>query len=120
MEQEPQKAHLNNRNKENTFEESGSLKNKYESLVKRLNERDQQAAEEEIDHLTRQARGGLSGSIMVSDAFFPFDDTVRTAAAAGVRYIVQPGGSKRDQDSIDACNELGVAMAFTGMRHFRH
>ena len=58
--------------------------------------------------------------VLASDAFFPFDDTVRSAAEAGVRYIVQPGGSKRDEDSIRACDETGVAMAFTGMRHFRH
>ena len=58
--------------------------------------------------------------VLASDAFFPFDDTVRTAGKEGVRYIIQPGGSKRDQDSIDACNELDIAMAFTGIRHFRH
>jgi phosphoribosylaminoimidazolecarboxamide formyltransferase/IMP cyclohydrolase len=58
--------------------------------------------------------------VLASDAFFPFDDTVRAAAEYGIRYIVQPGGSKRDQDSIIACDELGIAMAFTGMRHFRH
>jgi phosphoribosylaminoimidazolecarboxamide formyltransferase/IMP cyclohydrolase len=58
--------------------------------------------------------------ILASDAFFPFDDTVRAAAEAGIRYIVQPGGSRRDQDSIDACDELGMAMAMAGLRHFRH
>lgn len=58
--------------------------------------------------------------VMASDAFFPFDDTVRTAATFGIRYIVQPGGSKRDGDSIAACDELGIAMALTGLRHFRH
>ncbi|MBN2030732.1 bifunctional phosphoribosylaminoimidazolecarboxamide formyltransferase/IMP cyclohydrolase [bacterium] len=58
--------------------------------------------------------------VLASDAFFPFDDTVRAAAEYGIRYIVQPGGSMRDEDSIKACNELGVAMAFTGTRHFRH
>jgi phosphoribosylaminoimidazolecarboxamide formyltransferase/IMP cyclohydrolase len=58
--------------------------------------------------------------VLASDAFFPFDDTVRTAAEFGIQYIVQPGGSKRDEDSIKACNELGMTMAFTGMRHFRH
>jgi phosphoribosylaminoimidazolecarboxamide formyltransferase/IMP cyclohydrolase len=58
--------------------------------------------------------------VLASDAFFPFDDTVRAAAEAGIRYIIQPGGSRRDQDSIDACDELGVAMVFTGLRHFRH
>lgn len=58
--------------------------------------------------------------VLASDAFFPFDDTVRVAAEYGIRYIVQPGGSKRDQDSIDACDETGIAMVMTGMRHFRH
>ena len=58
--------------------------------------------------------------VMASDAFFPFDDTVRTADAYGIKYIIQPGGSMKDQDSIDACNELGVAMIFSGNRHFRH
>ncbi len=58
--------------------------------------------------------------VMASDAFFPFDDTVRTAATFGIQYIVQPGGSKRDSDSIAACDELGMAMALTGLRHFRH
>ncbi len=60
------------------------------------------------------------GSVMGSDAFFPFSDSVEAAAAAGVAAIVQPGGSIRDQESIDACDRLGVPMYFTGMRHFRH
>ena len=58
--------------------------------------------------------------VMASDAFFPFDDTVRAAAEYGIKAIVQPGGSNRDSDSIQACDELGMAMALTGMRHFRH
>lgn len=62
----------------------------------------------------------LGKMVLVSDAFFPFDDTVREAASLGIRYIVQPGGSMRDDDSIKACNELGVAMALTGLRHFNH
>ena len=57
---------------------------------------------------------------MASDAFFPFGDTVREAAEVGVRYIVQPGGSVRDDESIEAADEHGIAMVFTGMRHFRH
>lgn len=60
------------------------------------------------------------GSIMASDAFFPFDDCVRAAAKAGVTAIVQPGGSIRDEASIKACDELGIAMVFTGTRHFKH
>ena len=62
----------------------------------------------------------FSQMVMASDAFFPFDDTVRTAAEYGIRYIVQPGGSKRDSDSIAACDELNMAMALTGLRHFKH
>ncbi|MGI6334087.1 MAG: bifunctional phosphoribosylaminoimidazolecarboxamide formyltransferase/IMP cyclohydrolase [Saccharofermentanales bacterium] len=60
------------------------------------------------------------GSVLASDAFFPFDDCVDAAAAGGVKAIIQPGGSIRDQDSIDACNKHGLTMLFTGMRHFRH
>ena len=59
-------------------------------------------------------------SVMASDAFFPMPDTVEAAAKAGITAIIQPGGSKRDQDSIDTCNEHGIAMIFTGMRHFKH
>jgi len=60
------------------------------------------------------------GAVMASDAFFPFADSVEKAAAAGIVAIVQPGGSVRDQESIDACNRLRIAMLFTGVRHFRH
>lgn len=67
-----------------------------------------------------QAGDGSQGGILASDGFFPFDDSVRTAAAAGITAIVQPGGSKRDEDSIKAANELGIVMAFTGVRHFLH
>ncbi len=62
----------------------------------------------------------LSGAVMASDAFFPFPDSVEVAGAAGIKAIVQPGGSVRDQDSIDLCNELGIAMVLTGVRHFKH
>ena len=62
----------------------------------------------------------MAQMVMASDALFPFSDTVEETARVGVRYIVQPGGAKKDQDSIDACNRLGVAMVFTGMRHFLH
>lgn len=55
-----------------------------------------------------------------SDAFFPFRDGVDELAAQGVTAIIQPGGSKRDDEVIDACNEHGIAMVFTGRRHFRH
>ena len=62
----------------------------------------------------------LSETVLASDAFFPFDDTVREAGSVGIRYIIQPGGSIRDDEVIKACDELGVAMVFTGMRHFKH
>ena len=62
----------------------------------------------------------LRGAVMASDAFFPFPDCVEIAAAAGVRAVVQPGGSIKDQDSIDACDRLGLAMVLTGVRHFKH
>lgn len=61
-----------------------------------------------------------AGSVMGSDAFFPFSDCVEAAKAAGITAIIQPGGSIRDQESIDACNAAGIAMVFTGMRHFKH
>jgi phosphoribosylaminoimidazolecarboxamide formyltransferase/IMP cyclohydrolase len=60
------------------------------------------------------------GSVAASDAFFPFGDTVSALAAAGVTAISQPGGSVRDEESITAANTHGIAMVFTGMRHFRH
>ena len=60
------------------------------------------------------------GAVLASDGFFPFDDVVRLAGAYGVAAIAQPGGSKRDADSIAAANELGIAMVLTGLRHFRH
>lgn len=60
------------------------------------------------------------GTVLASDAFFPFDDVVKLAASNTISAIIQPGGSMRDQESIDACNELDIAMVFTGMRHFKH
>ncbi|WP_028470322.1 bifunctional phosphoribosylaminoimidazolecarboxamide formyltransferase/IMP cyclohydrolase [Neptunomonas japonica] len=62
----------------------------------------------------------VKGSVMASDAFFPFRDGIDAAAAAGIKAVIQPGGSMRDQEVIDAANEAGMAMVFTGMRHFRH
>ncbi|GHC25446.1 bifunctional phosphoribosylaminoimidazolecarboxamide formyltransferase/IMP cyclohydrolase [Aidingimonas halophila] len=62
----------------------------------------------------------VSGSVMASDAFFPFRDGIDAAATAGITAVIQPGGSMRDQEVIDAANEAGIAMVFTGMRHFRH
>ncbi|MCC6417592.1 MAG: bifunctional phosphoribosylaminoimidazolecarboxamide formyltransferase/IMP cyclohydrolase [Gemmataceae bacterium] len=68
----------------------------------------------------RKAGERVKGVVLASDAFFPFRDNVDEAAQAGVTAIVQPGGSLRDQDSILACDEYGLAMVFTGVRHFRH
>ena len=62
----------------------------------------------------------LGEAVLVSDAFFPFPDNIGIAAAAGIRYIVQPGGSVKDKDVITACNDADIAMTFTGRRHFRH
>jgi phosphoribosylaminoimidazolecarboxamide formyltransferase/IMP cyclohydrolase len=68
----------------------------------------------------RNAGERARGSVMGSDAFFPFSDCVHAAADAGIAAIIQPGGSMRDQESIDACNEKGLPMIFTAVRHFRH
>lgn len=67
-----------------------------------------------------QAGEKADGSVLASDAFFPMPDTVEAAAKAGVTAIIQPGGSKRDRDSVDMCNKYGIAMVYTGMRHFKH
>lgn len=72
-------------------------------------------------HAVLQETGGqMSECLMVSDAFFPFRDTVDAAHAAGIRTIIQPGGSIKDAESIAACDEQGMVMVFTGVRHFRH
>jgi phosphoribosylaminoimidazolecarboxamide formyltransferase/IMP cyclohydrolase len=62
----------------------------------------------------------VQGAVMASDAFFPFRDGLDNAAAVGITAVIQPGGSMRDAEVIDAANEAGIAMVFTGMRHFRH
>ncbi|WLR51099.1 bifunctional phosphoribosylaminoimidazolecarboxamide formyltransferase/IMP cyclohydrolase [Bacillus tianshenii] len=67
-----------------------------------------------------QAGEKAKGAALASDAFFPMDDTVEAAAKAGITAIIQPGGSIRDEDSIKKCNEYGIAMVFTGVRHFKH
>ena len=80
------------------------------------------AALREIDELTKEEKGGLIGSTMVSDAFFPFRDGVDAGIKEGVTAIVQPGGSERDFEAIEACNQANpkVTMVFTGQRAFRH
>jgi phosphoribosylaminoimidazolecarboxamide formyltransferase/IMP cyclohydrolase len=67
-----------------------------------------------------QAGEQAQGAVLASDAFFPFDDVVREATTYGIQTVISPGGSVRDDEVIAACNELGVAMVFTGVRHFRH
>lgn len=82
----------------------------------------EKSALEEIEEKTLKEKAGLKGSVMVSDAFFPFRDGVDVAIAQGVTAIAHPGGSERDYESIQACNEAEppVAMVFTGQRAFRH
>lgn len=74
------------------------------------------AAQQAIEHAGEEAKG----SVMASDAFFPFPDVVAECVKAGITAVIQPGGSKNDQLSIDACDEAGIAMIFVGDRHFRH
>ncbi len=80
------------------------------------------AALKEIDEETKRDKGGLIGATMVSDAFFPFRDGVDVGIKEGIRAIVQPGGSERDFESIEACNEANpkITMVYTGQRAFRH
>jgi len=68
----------------------------------------------------RASEGSIDECILVSDAFFPFRDTVDAAHVAGIRFIVQPGGSIKDAESVSACDEHGISMGFTGTRHFKH
>ena len=65
-------------------------------------------------------KGITNGAVLASDAFFPFSDCVEEAHKAGIKAIIQPGGSIKDQDSIDACNKHGICMVFTKVRHFKH
>ncbi|MCL1906080.1 MAG: phosphoribosylaminoimidazolecarboxamide formyltransferase, partial [Clostridiales bacterium] len=68
----------------------------------------------------RQFLSQMTGVALGSDAFFPFADNIERAAQSGVRYIAQPGGSIRDTDVVEACDKLGITMAFTGLRLFHH
>ena len=87
------------------------------------------AIEKAKENLTNEYRGDdlqdyfkkeLGKAVLVSDAFFPFEDNVELAAEAGIKFIIQPGGSIRDKKVINKCNELGMVMIFTGIRHFKH
>jgi len=73
-----------------------------------------------VENCVKQALVDTKGSVMASDAFFPFPDSVEEAAKAGVTAIIQPGGSMNDDASIEKANQYGIAMIFTGMRHFKH
>lgn len=73
-----------------------------------------------LENAIRQGEERIAGSVLASDAFFPFPDCVEAAHKAGVTAIIQPGGSIRDKESIDAANRYGIAMVFTGIRHFKH
>lgn len=77
------------------------------------------AAQQAIEH-ARGAGNSTEGAVLASDAFFPFNDCVAVAADAGISAIVQPGGSIRDAESIELCDEKGIAMVFVGNRHFKH
>ena len=74
----------------------------------------------DLEQEVKELRGGIPGSVMVSDAFFPFRDGVDVGLREGVRAVVQPGGSIRDWEVIEACNEAEATMVFTGQRSFRH
>ena len=73
-----------------------------------------------VDIALKKSQGKATNAVLASDAFFPFDDSVTKAASHGIKGIIQPGGSKRDNDSIKVCNEHGIAMIFTHHRHFLH
>ena len=73
-----------------------------------------------VDIAITKSKGNTDRSILLSDAFFPFRDSIDKIANTGIKTIVQPGGSVRDQDVVDACNEHSLAMAFTGARCFKH
>ena len=73
-----------------------------------------------VEIAVRKAGARAAGAVLASDAFFPFPDSVQKAAEAGITAIIQPGGSIRDAESVKAANQRGIAMVFTGLRHFRH
>ncbi len=96
---------------------------KYDELALLVKQGKQPADKlQEIDHDTQEAKGGLIGSVMISDAFFPFRDGVDVGLEQGVSCIAHPGGSLRDWESIEACNQADppAAMVFTGQRAFKH
>lgn len=90
---------------------------RYQTPYNNLTDQEKKA---EIDAEVAAQKGGLIGSCMVSDAFFPFRDGVDVGIGEGISAIIQPGGSQRDFESIEACNDANVAMVFTGQRSFKH
>lgn len=90
---------------------------KFGIAFSKLDDEDRRA---EVLAETRSSHGGLAGSVMISDAFFPFRDGVDVGLNEGVRAVLQPGGSIRDFEAVEACNEHGATMVFTGQRSFRH
>jgi len=90
---------------------------KYKTPWHLLDDKDKR---DEIISLVAAENGGLKGSIMVSDAFFPFRDGIDVGLNEGVTAVVQPGGSLRDFEVIEACNEKGTTMVYTGQRSFKH
>ncbi len=73
-----------------------------------------------VEIAIKKAGDRSRGAVLASDAFFPFEDSIHRAAEAGVAAVIQPGGSRRDEEVIAACNQHGIPMIFTGRRHFRH
>ena len=73
-----------------------------------------------VEIAIKKAAERAQGAVLASDAFFPFPDSIEAASQAGICAIIQPGGSRRDKEVIEACNQQGISMIFTGRRHFRH
>ena len=92
----------------------------YEELQIPYNNLKDEDKKKEIDARVAEEKGGLIGAAMVSDAFFPFRDGIEVGLDEGVKAVVQPGGSERDFESIEACNENDATMVFTGERSFKH
>jgi len=92
----------------------------YEELKIPYNELGDEEKKKGIDHRVAQEKGGLIGSAMVSDAFFPFRDGVDVGLREGISAVIQPGGSLNDYQSIEACNEANATMVYTGQRSFKH
>lgn len=92
----------------------------YEIFGKGYNDLQDQDKKDEANALAAKEKGGLKGAAMVSDAFFPFQDGVDVGIREGISSVIQPGGSGNDYQSIEACNEAGVTMVYTGQRSFKH